>query len=409
MGEPPLNVRMKRTLLALTIVCTFAASLIQTPIAAAAFPGSNGAIAYTAYLGYQADLCVMEPDGTDARILVGGPGEQVDPAWSADGSKLAYVHFTHDSAAHIRVLNLANGTTADLGEGFGPSWSPTGDEIVFVDQGITIMDADGTDRRVIDSEGGGTNPAWSPDGDRIVFYDDVRDGMVDEGGLWLISPEGGEVQRVGDGGPATWSPDGERLVADGGYWQMVIFVLNADGTEQEILVESRGIGRDNLNSSTWSPDGSTIAFTRSLAKPYRTATDIWTVPAEGGEPQPLATTSVPEFDADWQPVIASTPDVPEGEPCEYDLHERAVTLELKKHLVATGTVTSVDGHESCGGAWVGIFRRKDGKWKRVRQNLTNQAGEFRIELPDERGRYRASAMADAECAHAHSPVLRHSH
>lgn len=400
---------MKRRLLALTVVATLAASLIQTPIASAAFPGANGVIAYTAYLGTQADICVMDPDGTDARTLVAGPDEQVDPSWSPDGSKVAYVEFAQETAAHIKVLDLATGTTTDLGEGFGPSWSPGGDEIVFVDQGIEIMNADGTDRRVIDSEGGGTSPAWSPDGNQIVFFDDVRDGVVDEGGLWLIGPEGGEAERVGDGGPATWSPDGERLVADGGYWQMVIFVLNADGSDQEILVQSRGIGKDILNSSTWSPDGSTIAFTRSLRKPYRVATDIWTIPAGGGDARPLATTPVPEFDADWQPVTASTPAIPEGEPCEYDLHERAVTLELKKHVVATGHVTSVDGHESCEGAWVGVFRRKDGKWKKVREDLTNQQGEFRIELPDEPGRYRATAMGDVECNFAHSTVLRHRH
>ena len=395
---------MRRIALALSLAC-LGASTVTTPAAAAAFPGSNGVIAYTAYLGNQSDICVMEPDGSNPRILVAGPSDQHQPAWSPDGSKLAYTDYA-DGPGRIKVLDLTTGTTSDLGLGYSPAWSPTGQELAFSEAGLWIVSADGTNRHQIDAEGA-ESPAWSPDGTQILFYDDIRDGVVDEGGVWSIAPEGSEPVRISDGGPASWSPDGTQIVADAGFWQMVIWIMNADGSDQRFLFE--GSSPFEVSGSTWSPDGSTIAFNRSIRYDDHTTTDIWTIPAGGGTAQALAETPNPDFDPDWQPVTSSTPVVPTGGPCVYELHDRSVTFRLKRHLVATGRVTAPDGYGSCASGWVSVFRRNDGGWKPVGSKLANQEGRFRVKLDDRPGRYRAVVEADLECDSTESDVRRHRH
>lgn len=92
-------------------------------------------------------------------------------------------------------------------------------------------------------------------------------------------------------------------------------------------------------------------------------------------------------------------------------HDRSVTLSLRGHLVARGSVDSAfDGCES--NVPVKIQRRKGG-WKTVANVDTNAAGRFRAEIRDRTGRYRALAPAvdlgpNDVCAKAKSPRVRHT-
>lgn len=93
-------------------------------------------------------------------------------------------------------------------------------------------------------------------------------------------------------------------------------------------------------------------------------------------------------------------------------HDRTVTLSLRRHLVARGTVNSdFDGCES--GVNVKIQRRKGG-WKTVANVSTSGSGRFRAELADRTGRYRALVPAQQlgpndSCAKAKSGTVRHRH
>jgi Tol biopolymer transport system component len=115
--------KTSRPILLLVLV---AAVLVPTRPASGAFPGANGVIAYTAVRGDQSDICIVDPGGMDPRVLVGGPAHQAEPAWAADGSKLAYSEVDETGIPHIKVLDLRTGTTTDLGSGFQPAWSPDG-------------------------------------------------------------------------------------------------------------------------------------------------------------------------------------------------------------------------------------------------------------------------------------------
>src|SRR6266511_1752070 len=146
----------------------------------------SGLIAF-ARGGPQSGLFVTNPDGTGLTKLPSVPGD-TDPAWSPDGSKIAFVRF-REGGAGIWVMN-ADGTGArritdgglDVdGTDLGPAWSPDGSRIAFAREGrpakaatgntdIYVVNADGTDAvRLTDDPMMEYAPTWSPDGSRIAF------------------------------------------------------------------------------------------------------------------------------------------------------------------------------------------------------------------------------------------------
>jgi hypothetical protein len=73
-------------------------------------------------------------------------------------------------------------------------------------------------------------------------------------------------------------------------------------------------------------------------------------------------------------------------------HGRSVNLNLKKHLIASGTVTVADGFNACRShVTVKIQRLKRGVWKTVGSDQTTGNGKYKEVLADKTGKYRAIA------------------
>ena len=178
----------------------------------------------------------------------------------------------------------------DLAVPSQPALSPDGDRVVYVlrtldaaedrnvDQLWTVPTSGGTPRRLTTGNAD-TSPAWSPDGSRIAF---VRDGQIH-----LLATDGGEPEQVTDlplgAGAPVWSPDGARLaftapVDPGSAGPLVADRLDyqADGSgmfgavRSQVHVvdlasgECRQVtdGTEHAGAPAWSPDGTTIAFSR---------------------------------------------------------------------------------------------------------------------------------------------------
>jgi hypothetical protein len=98
------------------------------------------------------------------------------------------------------------------------------------------------------------------------------------------------------------------------------------------------------------------------------------------------------------------------------LHSRSVTLSLKKHLVARGTVTVGDAFTACiSSVPVKIQRRKSGNWKTVGSTTTSASGSYKKRIRDREGKYRAKAPRVVLnngvdiCSADSSPARRHNH
>jgi Tol biopolymer transport system component len=202
------------------------------------------------------------------------------------------IAFVRDGDIH---LTDATGTSlvrlTHTGDAWSPAWSPDGTRIAFTraannpDGGdIWVMNADGTGAELLVADG--TTPAWSPDGRKVVFA--RQTAPPGEGSQRLLFVfDDGEVQQltqpnddfhVSEHSDPAWSPDGSRIVFnDWALSNPPVRSIAADGGDPRVLHE---YGFE----PAWSPDGSTIAFARFLRLCQGA---LWVMAPDGAAPRQL--------------------------------------------------------------------------------------------------------------------------
>jgi TolB protein len=191
-------------------------------------------IAYVAKKGARHYLYVADADGYNPQPLVNSSEPVISPAWSPDGSKMAYVSFEKKKPI-VFVHTLTTGKRKIVanykGNNSAPAWSPDGRKLAIVltynanSQIYTINANGGGLKRVTKSRGIDTEPAFSPDGKWIYFTSD-RGGSPQ---IYKTPASGGGVSRVTFEGAYNVSPrfshDGESLIYirnDGGRFRVAV-------------------------------------------------------------------------------------------------------------------------------------------------------------------------------------------
>jgi len=192
----------------------------------------------------------------------------MNPAWSPDGSKIAFAS-DRDGNHEIYVMNAdgSNPTRLTTHMSFDgkPSWSPDGSKIAFMSERsgvshIYVMNADGSNVVGLTTFSGYWDglPAWSPDGSKIAFVRPVEcdDYYSSCHNIFVMNADGsGQVRfetRSHDSEPA-WSPDGRWIVFETRYCDYYyceaqsISAIKVDGTGRTTILNG-----DHYNPA-WRP------------------------------------------------------------------------------------------------------------------------------------------------------------
>ena len=178
-------------------------------------------IAYVNREGRNHRLVIADSDGYGEQTLLSSAEPIMSPAWSPDGSQLAYVSFERGHAV-VYVQSLATQKRHIIAEFPGsnsaPVWSPDGKRMAVVltrdgSSQLYLVRADGSDlRRLTFSEAIDTEPVFSPDSKSILFTSD-RGGSPQ---IYRVAVEGGAAERMtfegGNNFSPRYSPDGRSFV-----------------------------------------------------------------------------------------------------------------------------------------------------------------------------------------------------
>jgi Tol biopolymer transport system component/CubicO group peptidase (beta-lactamase class C family) len=213
------------------------------------------------------EIYTIAPDGTDLNRLTGDLAPDILPAFSPDGSRVAFTRGS-PSTSNLYLVGSDGAGETRLTELDGyensPTWFADGTRIAFVwgngevngfgeTGALWAIDADGSNRAVLLGARVGY-PASSPDGTRIALE------MRDEDHIGVFDLATRAVTDLGPGYVPKWSPDGSRLAfvrdTDG---VIDIYVMRADGTDVVQLTDDPAFDTFPI----WSPDGTTILFMSS--------------------------------------------------------------------------------------------------------------------------------------------------
>lgn len=147
-------------------------------------------------------ISVINVDGSNERTLL----KSADAAsWSPDGGQFAYYAYAEWPRATGLGVAQADGSNAHLlvqGANFTgrPAWSPDGSRLAYLESGnLGVVRADGSDARVLAHDVGGS-PQWSPDGSLIAF----TRGTAQAPRVAVIKPDGSAEQDVAAGSDPVW-------------------------------------------------------------------------------------------------------------------------------------------------------------------------------------------------------------
>ena len=163
------------------------------------------------------ELHIADADGQNAQAALKSREPIISPAWSPDGSRLAYVSFENKKPV-VYVHSLSSGQRIVVanfkGSNSAPAWSPDGRKLAVVlskegGSQIFMVNADGSGvQRLTTSSGINTEPYFAPDGQSIYFTSD-RGGSPQ---IYRTSVSGGDAQRISFDGSYNVSP---RISPDG--------------------------------------------------------------------------------------------------------------------------------------------------------------------------------------------------
>lgn len=300
----------------------FSSAALLATASLAATPGSNGRIAFQDSDGDASEIAVVNADASGRRVLTSDAAAE-RPAWKPESFAIAFGSGGALSTVDLVTEELAALLAADGYELSEPAWSPDGSMLAFIGvetatgkTDLWTANADGSDlTNVTDDDAVDSDPSWTPDGSTILFSTD-RDGNFE---IYSIHPDGSGPERLTDDAAEDrdpdMSPDGSTIVfvrIDPGF-EAALWKMNADGTDAEALTD----GSFAAVTPAFSPDGTLIAFAGAPEEDF----DLWTMLPDGSGLTLVAGGPGDQTAPTWETIVAGdnlppVADAGEGGPLE---------------------------------------------------------------------------------------------
>jgi TolB protein len=253
-------------------------------------------------------LRIVDSDGAETRSITTGRGA-LSPAWSPTGESVVYT-VLGNNGTQVEELDVRRGGTRRIsqiraGLNITPIYQPDGSGILYAQgtgNGTDLIFAglEGEPRRITAGRGtDNTSPSYSPDGHQIAFIS----GKSGQPQVYIMDADGSNVQLLTPYTVGTrsyraspdWSPDGRAIAYEQQNGNFQIFMIDVRDRNPKQLT-SEGENED----PSWAPDGRHIVFssTRSGDK------QLWILDTESGRTRQLTHSRGARLAA-WSPILAN--------------------------------------------------------------------------------------------------------
>ncbi len=253
----------------------------------------------------QSEHFLFDRRDRDWRFAVHGVSDQIEN-WVFGKRGIAQTRIAYVNDGMLRIVDSDGSETRSITTGKGalsPAWSPTGESVVF-----TVLGNNGTQVEELDVRRGGTRrisqiraglnitPIYQPDGSGILYAQGTGNGTD-----LIFAGFEGEPRRITagrgtDNTSPSYSPDGRQIAfISGKSGNPQVYIMDADGSNVQLLTPYTVGTRSYRASPDWSPDGRAVAYEQQNGN-----FQIWMIDVRDRNPKQLTSDGENE-DPSWAP------------------------------------------------------------------------------------------------------------